>query len=62
MFLKKYYDMTVFLNSGPKIPRNGGIILANASFKRATEIIQEDPFFIHEIADFRLIEFESKSC
>jgi uncharacterized protein YciI len=59
-FLKKYYAAGNFLVSGRKIPRQGGIILAVAKSRRQIEaIIQEDPFFEHGLADFRIIEFRA---
>jgi uncharacterized protein YciI len=58
IFLKKYYASGNFLISGRKIPRDGGIILAVAKTRRQVEaIVQEDPFIVHGLADFRIIEF-----
>jgi uncharacterized protein YciI len=58
IFLKKYYAAGNFLVSGRKIPRDGGIILAVGKNRRLIEaIIEEDPFFEHGLADFRIIEF-----
>src|SRR5688572_10973902 len=58
IFLKKYYAAGNFLVSGRKIPRDGGIILAVGRNRRLIEaIIEEDPFFEHGLADFRIIEF-----
>ena len=57
-FLKKYYAAGHFLVSGRKIPRDGGIILAVGKSRRQIEaIVEEDPFFQHGLADFRIIEF-----
>ena len=59
-FLKKYYANGTFLVSGRKIPRDGGIILAVGSSRRDVEaIVQEDPFYQHGLADFRIIEFRA---
>jgi uncharacterized protein YciI len=59
-FLKKYYASGNFLVSGRKIPRDGGIILAVGKNRRFIEaIIEEDPFFTHGLADFRIIEFRA---
>ena len=59
-FLKKYYASGNFLISGRKIPRDGGIILAVGKNRRLVEaIIEEDPFFEHGLADFRIIEFRA---
>ena len=59
-FLKKYYAAGNFLVSGRKIPRDGGIILAVGNNRREIEaIVEEDPFHIHGLADFRIIEFRA---
>ena len=57
-YLKKYYDAKVFLVSGRKVPRDGGIILAVAENRtRVDAIAREDPFFAHGLCDFRIVEF-----
>jgi uncharacterized protein YciI len=59
-FLKKYYKAGNFLVSGRKIPRDGGIILAVGVSRAAIEaIVHEDPFYEHQLADFRIIEFRA---
>jgi uncharacterized protein YciI len=60
VFLKKYYAAGNFLVSGRKIPRDGGIILAvGRSRKHIEAIVEEDPFYEHDLADFRIIEFRA---
>lgn len=60
IFLKKYYASGNFLVSGRQIPRDGGIILAVGKSRRQIEaIIEEDPFYEHDLADFRIIEFRA---
>jgi uncharacterized protein YciI len=57
-FLKKYYDNHTFLMSGPKSPRDGGVILLNAdSLQLVEQIIQEDPFWQKKLAKYEIIEF-----
>jgi uncharacterized protein YciI len=57
-YLKKYYSKNIFVASGRKVPRSGGIILALADNKAAIEkIIKEDPFYRYELADFDITEF-----
>jgi uncharacterized protein YciI len=57
-FLNKYYKENVFVASGRKVPRTGGIILAMGKTKEEIEdIIKEDPFFIHKLAEFTVTEF-----
>jgi uncharacterized protein YciI len=60
IFLKKYYASGNFLVSGRKIPRDGGIIVAVGKSRRQIEaILKEDPFYEHDLADFRIIEFRA---
>ena len=60
VFLKKYYAAGNFLVSGRKIPRDGGIILAvGKSRKQIEAIVEDDPFYRHKLADFRIIEFRA---
>ncbi|HEY0245232.1 MAG TPA: YciI family protein [Mucilaginibacter sp.] len=57
-YLSKYYKENIFVASGRKVPRTGGIILALAESKEAVEkIIKEDPFYKHELAEFTITEF-----
>jgi uncharacterized protein YciI len=57
-FLRKYYKQNVFVASGRKVPRTGGIILALAKSKDDVEkIIAEDPFYVHKLAEFTITEF-----
>ncbi|PIT18298.1 GTP cyclohydrolase [Snodgrassella alvi] len=57
-YLQEYYDTGYFIASGRQVPRVGGIILCRASSKDAAEaILQEDPFYIHQVAEYEVIEF-----
>ena len=57
-YLQKYYKQNVFVSSGRKVPRTGGIILAVCESKEKVEqIVQEDPFYIHRLAEFTITEF-----
>lgn len=57
-FLNKYYKQNVFVASGRKVPRTGGIILALADSKDEVEaIFKEDPFYTHKLAEFTVTEF-----
>jgi len=57
-YLQKYYKQNVFVASGRKVPRTGGIILALAGSKEEIEkIIQEDPFYKHQLAEFDITHF-----
>jgi uncharacterized protein YciI len=57
-YLNKYYKADVFIMSGRKVPRTGGIIIAQAdSIEILEKIIAEDPFYQHKLADFEITEF-----
>ena len=57
-YLNKYYAQGNFIASGRKVPRTGGVILANALSRQALDaILQEDPFYIEDIAEFEVTEF-----
>lgn len=57
-YLRKYYTKNVFIASGRKVPRTGGIILAlGKSKEEIDEIIREDPFYTHKLAEFTITEF-----
>ncbi|WP_367613537.1 YciI family protein [Vibrio sp. AIC-3] len=44
--------------SGRKVPRSGGVILAKARNRgELEEALNDDPFKIHNLADYELIEF-----
>lgn len=61
-YLAPYFANKTFVMSGPKVPRTGGVILANcASLQEVQAIIAQDPFFIGKVADFEVIEFEVKN-
>lgn len=61
-FLKKYYAQGILIASGPKNPRDGGIILARCNKETAAKLIVDDPFYQHEIAEYKFIEFEPSKC
>ena len=57
-FLDAYYAKGVFIASGRKVPRTGGVILAKAESRPVLEaILQQDPFYIEDVAEFDVVEF-----
>ena len=57
-FLDKYFKSNIFLLSGRKNPRIGGIIIAdNVTENEVNEIIKEDSFYINNIANYEITEF-----
>ena len=56
-FLRKCYADGKFLASGPKNPRTGGIIIALTSKGEAEALIQQDPFYLQQVAKYSITEF-----
>ena len=60
VFLNACYREGLFIVSGRKIPRTGGIIVAQGSSKKAMEtLMRNDPFVAHGLAEFDVIEFQA---
>jgi len=57
--LQKYYDKGQLVCSGPQIPREGGVVISNAQKREdVARIIEEDPFYLNDICDYTIIEFD----
>jgi len=57
-FLKRQYEKKIFIASGRKVPRTGGIILAKAKNKEAlNSILEQDPFYKKGVAAYEVTEF-----
>ena len=57
-YLTKHYAAGDFIASGPQTPRVGGVILMKAESRaEINSIIEQDPFNINGIADYRIVEF-----
>ena len=57
-FLDKNYRENNFIASGRQEPRVGGVILCKAPNKEDVQkIVATDPFYVHEIAQYNVIEF-----
>lgn len=57
-YLKTQYALGHFLASGRKVPRTGGVILAQAGSKEEIEtIIALDPFHRSGVAEYEITEF-----
>lgn len=62
-FLDKYYAAGEVVCSGPRDPRTGGVILCRGIDRaRAEELVREDPFHVHGVADYEIIGFEATKC
>ena len=57
-YLEHQYKLGNFQASGRKVPRTGGIILSTLSDKaKLLESLEQDPFKIHDLAEYTVTEF-----
>ncbi|NDV21807.1 YciI family protein [Desulfovibrio sp. JC022] len=57
-FLEKHYDQGIFIASGRKVPRTGGVILTkNITLEKLEKAINEDPFKREGVAEYEIIQF-----
>lgn len=55
-WVKEGYDEGWFIASGRKIPRTGGVILANGDRAEIEAFCDNDPFVVHGIAQYEITE------
>lgn len=49
----------LLLCSGPRNPRDGGVIIALGNNKSAIEdLIKDDPYYLNSIADYTVVQFD----
>jgi uncharacterized protein YciI len=59
-YLDRHYAAGRFLMSGPKVPREGGVILSVGESRAEVEaLVLEDPFVAGGLAECRIIEFHA---
>jgi uncharacterized protein YciI len=57
-YLDQYYQNNCFVVSGPKIPREGAILLSQLQDREQLEkILQADPFVINHVVNYKIEEF-----
>jgi uncharacterized protein YciI len=57
-WLKRHYDSGLFIASGRRVPRVGGVIIARSGDEPALRAaLAEDPFVIHAAARCEVVEF-----
>ena len=57
-WLRSHYDAGLFVASGRRVPRTGGVILARSGDRAALDAaLAADPFAIHGAARFDVVEF-----
>ncbi|WP_454286101.1 YciI family protein [Rhizobium arsenicireducens] len=55
-WVKQGYDSGMFLASGRKVPRTGGVILAKGERTDIEAFVAGDPFAVHGVADYEITE------
>lgn len=55
-WLQQQYEAGVFVASGRKVPRSGGVILAKGTPDAVRDVCEQDPFIIAGVAKFELTE------
>lgn len=59
-YLDRCYAEGHYLTSGPQVPRTGGIIIAQGTSRAKVDaLMAEDPFLIHGLIEYDVIEFEA---
>ena len=58
-FIERNYSAGLFLASGAKVPRTGGVIIARGrSVADIEELITADPFHMAGVARYKITEFD----
>lgn len=55
-WVQQGYDSGMFLASGRKVPRTGGVILASGERADIEAFVADDPFAVHGVADYDITE------
>ena len=55
-WVQEGYDSGLFLASGRKVPRTGGVILARGERADIDDFVARDPFAVHDVADYEITE------
>ncbi|APC91186.1 MULTISPECIES: YciI family protein [Francisella] len=58
-FLDIGYTKGIFVASGPKTSKTGGIIIARGDLQEIKGFIKEDPFYINKIAEYHFTSFDA---
>lgn len=59
-FVRRGYDDGWFIMSGAKMPRTGGIVIAQGPTQEAVEaFLKLDPFWTEAVAEFKLTAFKA---
>lgn len=55
-WVQQGYGTGMFLASGRKVPRTGGVILAKGERADIEAFVADDPFAVHGVADYDITE------
>ncbi|MGZ3305338.1 MAG: YciI family protein [Asticcacaulis sp.] len=55
-WLKEGYEAGLFLASGRKVPRTGGMIFAKGRRAEIDAMARKDPFYVNGVAEFTISE------
>lgn len=59
-FLDQHFAAGIFIAAGPKVPRDGGVILAaGIERERLDAILASDPFAVQGLAAYAVTEFKA---
>jgi uncharacterized protein YciI len=59
-FLDEHFAAGVFVAAGPKVPRDGGVIIAtNVDRTQLDAILASDPFALQGVAAYAVTEFKA---
>lgn len=59
-FLDRYYDAGLFVVSGSREPRTGGVIVTTDAPREAVErALAEDPFVREGVSEYDIVEFNA---
>jgi uncharacterized protein YciI len=59
-WVTRHYDSGDFIAAGHQIPRSGAVIIARAMLRgRLDAILATDPFALHKLVRYEVIEFQA---
>lgn len=56
-WLDEHYHSGLFITSGPRDPRTGGVIVAAGDKEQLQELLKQDPFSVAGLAEYDIIAF-----
>ncbi|ODN42312.1 YciI family protein [Piscirickettsia litoralis] len=57
IIIENYMNDSLVLLAGPLEPRTGGMILFTDTKEQAWQMIEQDPFYTHHLAEYAVIEW-----